>query len=344
VDAAPPHVRPLLALLVTILATACSQPGATGVPTPGTPTPTAPPPSSAAETFPMTLTDYTDTQVVIPAVPKSIVSLTPAATETLFAIGAGDRVVGKVEDIAGYPPEAAGAPIVATYNGVDLEEIVALQPDLVIAGGNAGTPDAAIARMRTLGLPVLVVYAADVDGVFGDIELIGTAVGKLDRARDLTSSMRAGFDQVAAATRDLDRPRVFYETGDQPSIFGVADRSFVAAMLELAGGDPITTGSSTAWDMSSEKLIASDPEVILLGDAAYGVTADAVAKRPGWAQLSAVKAGAIRPIDDIIVTRPGPRLLDGLRALVAAIHPDIERPGASPGASTVPASPASSGG
>jgi iron complex transport system substrate-binding protein len=82
--------------------------------------------------------------------------------------------------------------------------------------------------------------------------------------------------------------------------------------------------------MPVEKLIAADPEVIILGDSAYGVTAAAVAKRAGWAGLTAVKQGAIRPIDDIPVTRPGPRLVDGLRLLVAAIHPELALPSAAP--------------
>jgi iron complex transport system substrate-binding protein len=196
--------------------------------------------------------------------------------------------------------------------------------------------------MRGLDLPVLVVYAEDVEGVFADIELIGSAVGRADEAADLVASMRAGFDQVEAATRDAERPRVFYETGDQPAIYGVADESFIAAMLELAGGDPVTTGSTTVWEMPQERLVEADPEIILLGDAAYGVTEESVAARPGWADLSAVREGEIHPIDDIVVTRPGPRLLEGLHALVAAIHPEIELPEASGPAPSGGASPAPS--
>jgi iron complex transport system substrate-binding protein len=132
---------------------------------------------------------------------------------------------------------------------------------------------------------------------------------------------------------------VFYETGDDPAIYGVADKSFVASMIELAGADPITTGSSTNWEMSLERLVDKDPQIIILGDAAYGVTPDAVKARAGWAGLRAVKEGAIEPVDDIIVTRPGPRLLDGLRTLVGAIHPDAQLPEGSSG-STSPAASA----
>jgi len=337
-------IRPTLVLLLALLAAACSQAGATPTP-PATPSPAIPPsPSASPPTagFPVTLTDYSGTDVEIPAEPETIVSLTPAATEILFAIEAGYRVVGKVEDIANHPPEAADVPVVATFAGVDIEKIVALEPDLVIAGGNGGTPEDAIERLRALDLPVLVVYAADIEDVFTDMEQIGVAAGEAERSRDLADAMRAQFDAVDAATRELDRPRVFYETGDQPAIYGVADDSFVASMLELAGADPITTGSSTVWEMSQERLVAEDPEIILLGDAAYGVSPEGVAARPGWAEMTAVEANAIRPIDDIVVTRPGPRLVQGLHGLVAAIHPEVEISGASSPPSS--ASPAASGG
>ena len=254
----------------------------------------------------------------------------PGETETLFAIGAGSRVVGKVEDIANYPPEAANVPVVATYQGVDVEKIVGMNPDLVIVGSNGGTAQDAIDQLRNLNLPVLAVYATDVDAVLKDIELTGQATGDADAAKDLTASMRAQFDQVAAATRNVDKPRLFYETGNEPALYGVADDSFVTAMIELAGAQPITTGSTTVWEMPQEKLIDADPQVILLGDAAYGVSAADVAARPGWSTLTAVKDGAIFPIDDIVVTRPGPRLAAGLAALVAAIHPEIVLASATP--------------
>lgn len=333
----------LLALLAFLFA-ACGG-GATPRPTtpadatgslvaPETATPEPSPSPSPAAAFPATLVDDEGTTVEIPAEPQEIVSLTPAETEILFAIGVGERVVGKVEDFANFPPEAKDVPNVGAFGAsgfaVDFEKIVDLETDLVIAGGNGGTPQDAIDKLRSLGIPVLVLYAADVKGVLKDIELTGEAVGRPAEAAALAASMQAGFDQVAAATAGAATPRVFYETGDQPAIYGIADDSVYAQMIELAGGKPITTGSATNWEMSVEKLVAADPELIILGDSAYGVTAEAVAKRPGWAGLTAVKTKAIKPIDDIVVTRPGPRLVEGLRLLVAAIHPEIALPSLAP--------------
>jgi iron complex transport system substrate-binding protein len=287
-----------------------------------------PEPTPPAATFPVSLTDDEGTTVALKSEPRKVVSLTPAETEVIFAIGAGDRLVGKVDDPANYPPAADDVPKVGTFNGVDVEKIVGLGADLVIAGGNGGTPKDAIDKLRSLGLPVLVVYASDVEGVLGDIELTGAATGRSAEAAALSASMRTGFDDIAAVTAGASKPRVFYETGDQPSIYGIADDSVYAQMITLAAGSPITTGSSTAWEMPTEKLVAADPQLIILGDSAYGVTAAAVAKRAGWSSLTAVKSGAIKPIDDIVVTRPGPRLVEGLRLLVAAIHPEIPLPSA----------------
>ncbi len=344
-----------VATVATILALAACSPAATARPTappdatgsllpPATATaaPSAAAAASPSPAFPVGLTGDDGTTVHLAAAPKKIVSLTPAETEILYAIGAGDRVVGKVDDIANYPPAAKDVPIVSRFgaNGVDVdtEKIVSLGTDLVIAGGQGGTPQDAIDKLRSLKIPVLVVYAADVEGVLNDIDLTGKATGATDATGALEASMKQGFADVAKATATADKPRVFYETGDQPSIYGIADNSVYAQMISLAGGSPITTGSATNWEMPVEKLVAADPQLIILGDAAYGVTADAVAKRPGWAGITAVKNDAIQGIDDIIVTRPGPRLVDGLDALLAVIHPELAPAQASPAASAAPSS------
>jgi iron complex transport system substrate-binding protein len=332
----PRHARHAFLLFIALIAVACSS-GATSTPvaSPASPSMAAPSvaaPSVAAVTYPMTLTDDEGTSVTLPAEPQRIVSLTPAETEILFALGAGDRVVGKVEDIANYPPEAADVPVMGRFDGVDVEQIVDADADLVLAGGSGGTPPDAIEQLRSLGVPVLVVYAPDVDGALADIKLTAAAVGRPAEGAALVADMRQAFDEVAAATAGADRPRVFIETGNQPAVYGIADDSVYAEMVELAGGVAVTTGSATNWEMPVERLVAEDPEIILLADAAYGATAEEVSARPGWDVVSAVRGGAIHPIDDIVLTRPGPRLTEGLRLLLEALHPevDLSAPSASP--------------
>lgn len=327
-----------LSLVLAVLLTACTAPVAAP---PSAPAPTIGPTASAptgpdlepsrppAAAFPLTLTDDEGTDVVIATEPQRIVSLTPATTEILFKLGAGPRVVATT-DFDDFPPEAVALPDVASFTSVDIEEIVGLEADLVIAGGNSFNDPAAIARLRELGVPVLVTYAPDITTVLKDIELVGSAVGRAEEARDLIAAMRADFDQVAAATADLPRPRVFYELDATTDIYTAADESFIAEMIELAGGDPITTGSKTDFAISLEKLVIADPEVIVLGDAVYGVTPEAVAERPGWDVMTAVRTGQIRGVNDLVVTRPGPRLVDGLRELALAIHPDANVPSPAP--------------
>jgi iron complex transport system substrate-binding protein len=316
---------------------ASSSPPVTTIATPAaslttaSPAPTASPTASpSAAAFPVTLTDDEGTTIEIEAEPEVIVSLTPATTETLFALGLGDRVVGKGQDFFLYPPEAGDIPDVATFDGVDIEKVVALEPDLVFAGGNFFTPPDAITRMRELGLPVVVLYAASVEAVFADIELIGQASGRSTEAEAIVERIRSEFDAVAAAVTGLEKPRLFYELDATGAIYGPADDSFLAEMIVLAGGDPITTGSPDKFDISVERLIEQDPELILLADAPFGVTQEQVAGRPGWSVMTAVQEGAIRPIDDQTVTRPGPRLFLGLRLLAETIHPELVLPSAAP--------------
>ena len=286
--------------------------------------------SRVAAAFPVTLTDDEGTDVTLGAQPERIISLSPANTEIVFALGSGDSLVGGT-DFDDFPAEAVDLPDVATFTGVLMEQVVDLEPDLVLAAGNAFTPTADIERMRELGFPVLVVYAETVDEALTDIELIGQAIGRETEATDLTADMRERIEQVTTATRAPDdAPRVFYQIGSEPEIYGPAPGSFIADMVGLAGGDPVTTSDPAVFSIPVEQLVAADPEIIVVGDAAYGVCPEAVAARPGWRQMTAVREGAVRPIDDTIVTRPGPRLAEGLASLALAIDPELELPSPPP--------------
>ena len=323
----------LLAFLLALAVAACTGTGAPPSPMPtstatsvasATIAPTASPtPQPTQPSYPLSLRDDEGTAVTIPALPQHIVSLSPANTEIVWALEAGARQVGGT-DFDDFPQAAVALPDVASYSTVNVEKIVSLQTDLVLAAGNGFNSPDSITRLRAVGIPVIVVYAADVPGVLADIKLIGTAIGERPAALDLTASMRARIVAIsAAAMRSGTTPRTFYEIDATNGIFGPADASFPAGMISLAGGTPITTGSTTVFQISLERLVAADPEVILLGDAAYGVTPQIVGARPGWGGMTAVKKSAIYPVDDIVVTRPGPRLADGLLDIARAIHPDL---------------------
>jgi iron complex transport system substrate-binding protein len=158
-----------------------------------------------------------------------------------------------------------------------------------------------------------------------DIELIGASIGVPDEAAALVDEMEAGFATIAEAVAGVEtRPRVFYEIGAEPEIYAPAPDSFVADLVAMAGGEPITTGDAAAWAIPLEELVVADPEIIVLGDASYGVCPSDVASRAGWEGMTAVVEGAVVPVDDVPVTRPGPRLPQGLASLARAIHPELE--------------------
>ena len=325
------------ALVAALVAGACTA-GGTPTTLPASPVATtaaptvaatpAPSPSAALvqPSFPLTIRDDEGTRVTIPRKPARIVSLTPASTEELFALGEGSLLVGDT-DSDDYPAAAKSLPHVATFQGVIMEQLVAAQPDLVIAGGDGFTHPADVAHMRSLGIPVVVIYAPTVPAVLADLRLVGEVSGQLPAAIAMTDAMQTRIDAIATLARaEPTHHTVFYEIGVGPGIYAPAEHSFVADMVELAGGTPITTGDPNSYTIALEKLVVADPQVIVLGDYDYGTTVADVLERPGWEHLTAVVSGAIRPVDDTIVTRPGPRLVDGLAALALAIDPDLVLP------------------
>jgi iron complex transport system substrate-binding protein len=319
-----------VAPISTPSSTPTSQPTPTQAPTSA---PTVAATASVVAAFPMTITDDEGTVTELDAEPQRVVSLTPATTELMFALDRGDKLVarGAFDD---YPPEAAALPAVAEFTGVVIEDVVNLDPDLVLAGGNNFNSAEDISRLRDLGMPVIVLYADDLEGVQSDISLVAQAVGAETEADEINESIQARIDEVSTAVAGLDTPRTFYEIGyDSGVIYAPAPESFISDMIGIAGGESINTSDPTVFSMSREELVTADPQVIVLGDSAYPppICPDSVADRSGWAGITAVTNGDVRPVNDVIVTRPGPRIGEGLAALALAIHPDAEVVAPEPG-------------
>jgi iron complex transport system substrate-binding protein len=282
-----------------------------------------------ATSYPVTLTDDEGREVTLEAEPERIVSLAPSSTEIVCALGACDRIVGVNDFRDGFPAEVQATleevPDVASFTGVDREALVGAEPDLVLAAGNNLTAPADIEAMAELGYPVLVLYPESLDEVYADIGLVGEAIDARAEAEALVAGMRESVAAVADAVAGMERPRTFYEVGlFSGSIYTAGADSFLAALIEAAGGDPIT-GDATTTAIQLEDLVAADPHLILLGDAAYdpSITAESVAARPGWGEMTAVQDGRVLPMpEDVLITRPGPRIVDGLEALARAIHPE----------------------
>ncbi len=313
------HLR--RSLLVGLLAVAAIAPAAVAQESEVIESPV--PGAVAAPVYPVTFIDDEGTTVVIPAFPERLISLSPAITESVFALGAGDRLVGGT-DYDDFPAAAVELPDVATFSGVLMEQVVAQQPDLILAAGNGFTPADDIARLRELGFNVAVFYAETHEEVLGALRRLGVAIGASQEAYLLTDRIAADLDRVAdALTMVTTRPRTFYQIGSEPEIYAPAPGSFLADLIDLAGGDPIVTEDPAVYSISEERILAADPEVIIVADAVWGVCPADVAARPGWGGLSAVVNGAVRPVDDTTITRPGPRIAEGFAQLARAIHPDL---------------------
>lgn len=320
-----PLVPAIVAIALALAA--CSAPTGTALSSPPA-TSAASAGASSAPAYPVTLTDDAGNEVTLDSEPQRIVSLAPSNTEIVCALDACDRLVG-VTDFDDHPAEVADITDVVIQAQVDVERVVAAEPDLVLAAGNELTPTTVIEQLRDLDLVVLVLYPESLDEVYTDIELIASAVGAGAAADALIDGMSDRVDAIVAAVEGVERPRTLYEVFHaEGSTYTAGEGSFLASLIELAGGEPVTGDAQGL--LGAEELVAANPELVLLGTASYDPSftdpagaLEAVRSRPGWANLTAVQEERVVPyLDDIVTTRPGPRIVDGLEALARAIHPD----------------------
>lgn len=276
-------------------------------------------PPSSSPVFPRTFVDDDGVAVTLTARPGRIVTFAPSITEILYAIGVGDRVVGVSGPYDDVPVEATRLPQVggAGEFGVDpnLEAVVALEPDLflTIRGGDAWK-----GRLRDLGVPVVTVDATDLDDLLADIVTIGALVGAESAAEQVADGMRARIVQLEATAAASPRRTCFFEVY-YPPLLTAGPGTFVDDLLDRAGCDSISADASTAYpEWSVEDVVAAAPEVYLVSSESADATG-AIAARPGFAAIAAVAEGRVVLIDSDLVTRPGPRIVDGLAALVAAL-------------------------
>lgn len=274
----------------------------------------------------ITLTDGLGRSVTLPAPAEKIVSLAASNTEILYAIGAGSQVIGR-DEFSDFPEEALALPVIGgSWGGYDLEAITALQPDLVLAA-QINTAEQ-VASLEALGLTVFYLSnPLDLDGLYANLETVGRLAGRETEAAALVDSLRQRADAaLAVVATTSERPLVYYELDatDPAKPFTPGPGTFVDMLISLAGGRNLGGSLSSEWaQVSAEEILLQNPDLIILGDSAYGVTAEQVAARPGWDALSAVQENRIFPFNDDLVTLPGPRLVDGLIEFIKIIHPEI---------------------
>ena len=306
-----------IAAVLFVLTACAGSSGAAG----GGSTDTPPPSSAGLATFPVTITDDDGQEVTIDAPPERIVTFAPSMTETVFALGLGDRLVGVSGAYDDFPAAAKSVQEIggAGEFGVDpnLEEVVALQPDLflTISGGDQWKQ-----QLRDLDVPVVTLNATDLPDLLDDIRVVGRITGATDAADGLTSDMQERADAVTIAVSDAGGPVSCFFEVYFPPLTTVGPDTFIYDLLVRAGCDPTTSNAKAdypAW--SVEKLIAGQPDVYIATPES-AKSAEAVASRPGFAAILAVSTGAVL-VDSDLITRPGPRVIDGLEVLEAALHP-----------------------
>jgi iron complex transport system substrate-binding protein len=273
--------------------------------------------ATATPTFPATI-DAANGAVVIEARPAKIVSLSPTATEMLFAIGAGPQVVA-VDDQSTYPPEAPLTDL-SGYQP-NIEAIAGYEPDLVIA---ANDTDGLLDGLQALDVPALLMpAAATIDDTYVQLEQLGAATGHPDEASTVVAGMQRDIEAITAALPPRAEQATYYHELDD-TYYTATSSTFIGSIYALAGlvniGDAADKDSSGYPQLSAEYIVQEDPDLIFLADTkCCGQNAETVAARPGWGNLSAVRNGLVVGLDDDIASRWGPRIVEYLQTVADAV-------------------------
>jgi len=273
---------------------------------------------SVSASFPVTIDGVTIAQR-----PERIVSLSPTATEMLFAIGAGDQVEA-VDDQSNYPSDAPATDLSGFEPNV--EAIASYEPDLVVYSTEPGDLGAALAG---LGIPALVQPAATMlDDVYQQIDQLGVATGNASEAKDVVERMRAEIDSITGSIQPPSEPVTYYHELDD-TFYSVTSSTFIGQLYSLVGLRNIADKAKGAGggypQLSAEYIVEANPDLIFLADTkCCGQSRQTVAKRPGWDRIAAVKNGGVISLDDDIASRWGPRVVEYLRQIAGAVADVLE--------------------
>lgn len=266
-------------------------------------------------TYPATITDSNGKEVVIESEPMKVVSMGPNITEMLYAIGAGDRLVGRT-DYCDYPQEALAVESVGSLSTPDIEKIISLEPNVVIASTHFS--EDAEKQLSDLGIDVIVLYEEhNVEGVYTIIDTLGTIFNMQEQATLVRDEMKTSIEETVEAVKGLEAPSVYYVVGyGEYGDYTAGGDTFVGQLITMAGGKNIAQDVS-GWSYSLESLLEADPDIIILAE--YNkdfMTAE------NYKDLSAVKNGNVYVIDINLLDRQGYRNAEGVRVLAEIFHKD----------------------
>jgi iron complex transport system substrate-binding protein len=264
-----------------------------------------------------TIVDETGRTVIVPDHPHRIICLVPSITDAVFAIGAGDDVVG-ISDYVKYPAEAMKKPSVGSISNPSMETILALHPDLVLGMPHLNQ-QAILDQMQRFGIPLYIVDPHGIAGILHSVQTLGEATGRETQANALALQLQRRIDDVRARTRGLPVVNVYMPVSYDP-VITIGKGSFITEIIEAAGGHSITSDIGQEWpQISMEAVIARAPEALLMMRGGT-ITVDTLEGRPGWNVLPAVKNRRIYYVDKR-VELPSPVAIDALEDLARQFHP-----------------------
>jgi len=288
-------------------------------------------PQGAEAKFSVSVVDDIGRSIDLEIKPERVVSMAPSVTEIIFALGAGDKIVG-VTDACDYPPEALEiTKIREPFGDFSIEKMVELEPDLVIMDRflDLYPPGKWLSRVEEAGLNVIVLYAQNLDGVFRNIMIVGKAVGAENEASTLVDQLQDRLDEISEITKDLnseEMPHVFvtgwYDGETDPWTSGYG--TFANDIISLAGGINIAEARGGFFQIGLEELVGSNPErIIILEDHLWPTpTYDAIMNDERLRRVTAISEGRVYKVDANLFSRPGPRLVDGIEELARILHPE----------------------
>ncbi|MDF2719070.1 MAG: transporter substrate-binding protein, partial [Paenibacillus sp.] len=279
---------------------------------------------AASTIYPLTIKDSSGAEITLKKAPQRIVSTSTAETEILFALGLGDRIVG-VSDFDNYPEEAKSKPKMGGVSAPNVEAILAANADLVVTG--ISIKDDALAKLRSMNLPLFKVEPKSIDDIISDILVIGKLTDKQKEAQALTDKMKKEIELIktaVGAVKPEQKKKVYIEFSPG---WTVGKGEFMDEVLTLAGGINIASDTKGYNKINEEKIIQDNPAVIFYTTGAKdkeGQTLDQIIKkRNGWDKIEAVKGNRLIGIDQDTLNRPGPRIVEGLLSIAKGIYPEL---------------------
>ncbi|EDS77877.1 periplasmic binding protein [Clostridium botulinum C str. Eklund] len=273
---------------------------------------------SVGVTYPLKIKDSYNREVVINKEPKRIVSIAPNITETIFALGRGNKLVGRT-DYCDYPKEVNNITSIGSLTQPNIEKIVELKPDVVIASTHFKKD--VLTKLEKMNIKVVVLYGPETfDGVYDTINKVGEVMNAKSEANKLVLDMKKKVDSITDKVKNKNKPKVYYvvsygKMGD----FTSGGDTFIGNMIEMAGGNNVASDVK-GWKYSVEKLVEKNPDIIICSK--YFDAKKGIKETPGYKDLKAVKDGKLIEIDNNLPDRQGPRVVEGLEALAKIIHPE----------------------